>query len=193
MLLDDDGAECVGDFLEHLPQAEGRVLEFELVGFDLREVEDVVEDAQQVPGRRVRDVDELVRLGREVGLQRKAGHVENRVHRRADLVTHVGEEHRLGLGRLLRLGLGELQRSLLFLALGDVADRHGDLHAFGPAGGQRTQADLDRELRAVLAQAAKLAVGAHRTGRRRLMERSRAARHAADARPAARAFPRAGQ
>ena len=145
VLLNDDGAECFGDFLEDFPQAERCVLELELVGFDLREVQNVVEDAQQVPGRRVGDSDELVWLCGEVGFQRKAGHVENRIHRSADLVAHIGEEHRLGFRRLLRLDLGELQRLLLFFALGDVADRHGDLRAFGAAGGQRTQSDLNRE------------------------------------------------
>ena len=62
VLLHDDGPECFGDFLEDLPQAERRVLELELVGLDLRKVQDVVEDAQQVPGRRVSDSDELLRL-----------------------------------------------------------------------------------------------------------------------------------
>ena len=91
----------------------------------------------RIPSRFLADewatADELMRLGGKVGLQREAGHVENRVHRRADLVAHVRQEHGLGRGRLLGLGLGELQRVLLILALGDVADRHGDVHPFGPA------------------------------------------------------------
>ena len=50
VLLDHDGTERLGDFLEHVPQAEGCVLELQPVGFDLREIENVVEDPQQVPG-----------------------------------------------------------------------------------------------------------------------------------------------
>ena len=114
VLLDHDRTECVGDFLENVSQAEGRALEFELVGFDFRKVEDVVQDPQEVLGRRVGDVDELVGLGGKVGLERKAGHVENRIHRRADLVTHVREEHGLRLGGLLGLGLGELDQFPLY-------------------------------------------------------------------------------
>ena len=129
-------------------------------------------------------------LAGQVGFQRKAGHVENRIHRRANLVAHVGEEHRLGFRRLLRLDLGELQRPLLFLALGDVADRHGDLSAFGAAGRQRTQSDLDRKLRAVLATPAKLLAGSHLTGSRRSMKRALAGWRVSDAHPAGRAFPR---
>jgi hypothetical protein len=71
---------------------------------------------------------------------------------------------------LLRLGLGQLQRFLLVLALGDVANRHGDLHAFRAAGGQRTEADLHRKLRTIFAKAAKLAVGPHLAGSRRTMK-----------------------
>ena len=54
MLLDHLGAERLGDLLEHAPQAERRLLELEPVGLDLREVEQVVEDPEQVPRRGVR-------------------------------------------------------------------------------------------------------------------------------------------
>ena len=42
----------------------GRLFELQPVRFDLREVEDVVEDAEQVARRRMRDADVLMRLGR---------------------------------------------------------------------------------------------------------------------------------
>ena len=65
VLLDHRCPECLGDFLEHLPNAERRLLELQLVCLDLREVEDVVEDAEQVAGGRMGDVDVLMRLRRE--------------------------------------------------------------------------------------------------------------------------------
>ena len=51
VLLDHRRPERLGDFLEHVPDAEGRLLDLQLVRFDLREVEDVVEDAEQVARR----------------------------------------------------------------------------------------------------------------------------------------------
>ena len=58
------------------------------------------------------------------------GEADDGVHRRPDLVAHIGEEHTLGLarferrlGRLLQLGLGRLKGLLGRLAGVDVAPR----------------------------------------------------------------------
>ena len=75
----------------------------QLVGLDLREVEDVVEDAEQVARRGMGDADVLMRLRREIGLERQPVHVDDRVHRRADLVAHHREERSLRPIRLHRL------------------------------------------------------------------------------------------
>ena len=84
-----------------LLQVERHELEIELVGLDLGEIEDVVDDAEQRL-RRVVDLGDVVLLPRvELRLEREIGHADDRVHRRADLVAHVGEEHRLRLGRRL--------------------------------------------------------------------------------------------
>ena len=63
---------------------------------------------------------------RGIGLERELRHADHRVHRRADLVRHVGQEVGLGacgvLGRLLgalELGLGLLERA-------DVGQGHDD-------------------------------------------------------------------
>ncbi len=52
-------------------------------------------------------------------------HPEDAVHRRPDLVAHVGQELRLGLDRRLGGLLGLDQRQLLHLALVDI-DHHAD-------------------------------------------------------------------
>src|SRR5262245_39410195 len=87
-------------------------------------------------------------------------HADDRVHRRADLVAHVGEEIALRLGRLL----GDLPRAndlrLGRPALGDVAYRSADAHAAPSQRRQSRQPYFDRELRAVLANAAQLRVAA---------------------------------
>ena len=62
VLLDDRRPEGLGDFLEHVPHAERRFFELQLAGLDLREVQDVVEDAEQVARGRMGDADVLMRL-----------------------------------------------------------------------------------------------------------------------------------
>ena len=90
-----------------------RGLEIQLPGLDLREVQDVVDDTQQqCPGGV--DLGDVIALGRiERGLQGEIRETGDRVHRRADLVTHIRQEQRLHLRRLLGLLLGDGQLALL--------------------------------------------------------------------------------
>jgi hypothetical protein len=86
-------------------------------GLDLREVEDVVDHGEQ---RRARIVDlaHVVALLRgERSLERQMRQADDGVHRRANLVAHVREEHRLHFGGLFGLALGadELRRLRLEL------------------------------------------------------------------------------
>ena len=55
------------------------------------------------------DVYELVGLGGKVGLERKAGHIEDRIHRRADLMAHVRQKRAFGLVGFLGRGRRALQ------------------------------------------------------------------------------------
>ena len=67
------------------------------------------------------DLFQVIRPLRLVGaLQREVAHADDRVHRRADLVRHVGEE--LALGEVGGLGrfAGGLQLHLVLLDLGNV-------------------------------------------------------------------------
>jgi hypothetical protein len=83
------------------------LLEVELAGLDLGEVEDVVDQVQQRVGRLLRRAADsaLLRASAE-RLQQQLGHADDAVHRRADLVAHVGEElalrARRALGRVAR-------------------------------------------------------------------------------------------
>jgi hypothetical protein len=96
-------------------------LELELVDvdrhrprLDLRQVEDVVDQRQQVGAGAVDRARELDLLGVEVALRvvrEQPGQDEQAVERRAQLVRHVGQE----LGLVLR-GQRELLRPLLELA-----------------------------------------------------------------------------
>ncbi len=70
-------------------------MQLHLASLDLREVEDVVDDAQQVLARGVDVAQELGVLGVDLGLQavqQDLGEADDRVERRAQLVAHVGQE-----------------------------------------------------------------------------------------------------
>ena len=88
-------------------QVEGGGFELQVPGLDLREVEHVVQDGEQCGGRRPQggEVVALALVARQV--ERQVGHADDAVHRRADLVAHVGEKlalHAAGaLGGVARL------------------------------------------------------------------------------------------
>ena len=85
-----------GDLFQHLFQLEVGMFHFELARFDLGEIQNVVDNAQQGV-RRCADLGEVVPLaGRELGLQRQMGHADDAVHGRTDFVAHVGEKIALG-------------------------------------------------------------------------------------------------
>ncbi|MCX5743251.1 MAG: hypothetical protein NT062_12225, partial [Proteobacteria bacterium] len=110
--------------LDALAQVERMELDLELARLDLREVEDVVDDRQQVIAARPDGLDEVALAGVERGVEQQAAHADDGVHRRPDLVAHRREERRLrahrglrGLARLLQLG-GAQADPLVDLVLG---------------------------------------------------------------------------
>ena len=64
--------------------------------------------------------------GDRVGVEQQAGHADDAVHRRADLVAHVGQELRLEPRRFERRVARRAQLPLDPLALGDVAEHRAD-------------------------------------------------------------------
>ena len=116
---------------------EDGLLQLDLAGLDLGEVEHVVEDGQQELGRTAIITSSISRCWslRSVSAS-SCGHAQHAVQRRADLVAHGGEEGALGavgaLGRLLLLlqGLGQ------GAGLGEQARAHlgGEQHVEGAVG-----------------------------------------------------------
>jgi hypothetical protein len=112
-------AERAGDTVDQAGERERGLLELETSGFDLREVEHVVDNAQQ----RLRGIADgrdgtPLRAVEALALQH-VDHAEYAVHRRADLVAHSGKEGRF---RLIRgLGLGALLLGAIARAFGGVA------------------------------------------------------------------------
>src|SRR5262245_49542136 len=125
---------------DHLVDESGHIdalgIELELAGFDLREVEDLVDEAQQVGAG---GIDAPQRLQRPVRAEPRCvrdhhlGQADDGVERRAQLVAHAGEELRLALACL---------RQLPALLL-DLAEQSGVLNSQHRLGGEGLQ-QLDR-------------------------------------------------
>ena len=89
---------------QDVPQGEVGVVELELAGLDLGEVEQVVDHLQQGIGRGLDDRQVLALLVGQGRVEGELGHAEDGVHGGADLVADVGQELVLGpAGRLRRL------------------------------------------------------------------------------------------
>ena len=109
--------------LDCLHQIKVERLEGELAGLDLGEIQNVVDDRQQIVRAVEHGLGELALLRLQRCVEEQAGHADDGVHRRANLVAHVGEELALRVRRMLGVGLRDFQRRLRLFAL----DRGGDV------------------------------------------------------------------
>ena len=72
------------------------VLEYDPVGLDLRQIEDVVQQAHQMLGC-LFDLGQTIALGRGQGLlAQQVAQTQDGIHRRSDLVAHIRQERTLG-------------------------------------------------------------------------------------------------
>ena len=99
--------ERLHDSFRESPRAERDAFEFEPVRLDLRQIKDVVEQMHQRLGRHPQGIDLAVLRFGERRVEQQVGHADDAVHRRADLVTHVGQETRLGDVGTFGLFLGQ--------------------------------------------------------------------------------------
>ena len=126
MLLASPDREQVGGGMHDFREIERDRFELEVLRFDLRVVEDVVEDGEQRLGRGAHQLQRASLLYAELRVEHELDEPEHRVHRRADLVAHVGEERAPGVGRALGDVARLPDRGLGALALGDVLVAHDD-------------------------------------------------------------------
>ena len=84
--------EQLADVFHHLAHVEVRRFELQPPRLDLREVQDVVDEPQERFGRGAHGLGETALLGGHLGVHQQVGHADHAVHRRADLVAHVGQE-----------------------------------------------------------------------------------------------------
>ena len=102
------------------PQFETMGFEFDAPGFDLRKIQNVVDDRQEGIAAGADDLDVLALLARERGAQQQAGHADDAVHGGSDLVAHHGQELAAGLGGGFGSVFGLFEHRLGLLTLGDV-------------------------------------------------------------------------
>ncbi len=91
--------------VHHLLQIEAHPLDFHLIGLDLGKIKDIIDDAQQGLCRGVNLLEVIALLFGRTGLHGQVGHAQDGVHRRPDLMAHIGQEFTLGPGGLLSCNL----------------------------------------------------------------------------------------
>ena len=103
------------NMVEYAAERKIVVLQAKLSGFDFRKIENVVDDGHQVPAGLADFLEALDLLRRRPRVQ-QMGKAQYRIHRRADLVAHVGQK--LGLGQIGGFG-GILRQRQLSGSIGD--------------------------------------------------------------------------
>ena len=91
-------------------QVECDVFQLHVPGIDLREIQDVVQDGQQGLRRRSHQLGGAELFGSQFGVEEDLDHAEHSVHRRPDLMAHVGKERALRLRGAFGVGPGLLER-----------------------------------------------------------------------------------
>ena len=84
--------ENVRHILDRLAQVHLDALQLEFSRLNLREIQDVVDDAEQPIGAVTDGLRVIALAWIERGIEQQGGHADHAVHRRADLVAHVGEK-----------------------------------------------------------------------------------------------------
>ena len=105
----------VGEIIQRGGKVEVHDLQLELSGFDLGEVQHVVEDAEKGFAAGAHGLGAVALLAVELGVQQQAGHADDAVHGRPDFVAHVGQELALGDARAFRFRRGVPQFRIGFL------------------------------------------------------------------------------
>jgi hypothetical protein len=85
-------ADHRANVVDHRPQREVGLFQFEFAGLDLGDVEDVVDHRQEVTGRTVDLAQSFGLLGPWLAPAQQMRETDDGVHRRADFVAHVGQE-----------------------------------------------------------------------------------------------------
>ncbi len=94
---------------KRLIQVEDSPVELQPAGLHDGEIQDVVDQDQQGFARLLYNIQILALVSIQVGGQHQIGHADHRIHGRADLMAHVGQQHALRAIGLLTGVAGDLQ------------------------------------------------------------------------------------
>ncbi len=130
-------------FSEHLTETEGDVFQDQAVGFDLGEIQNVIDDVQQAGSRVVHGVGVSALFVVQRGRQEEFGHAEDAVHGGSNFMTHVGQELRFGQAGSLGGFLRATEALFLLFSLGNVPHEDGEL--LRPADGETAHGDFHGE------------------------------------------------
>ena len=120
-LVPRSAAAQVEGALQAVADVDRHAFQIQLAGFEPGEIQDAIDQGHQGFAAGADDLGKLLLLCGQRRLQQQVAHADHRIHRRADLVAHVGQE--LGFGAMARIGCvacGD-QVGLGLLACGDVA------------------------------------------------------------------------
>ena len=95
--------EHFGRVFQQGPDVKIDLFELELLGFDLGDIQDVVDEGEQGLAAVANEIGVLALLAGKGRAQEQRGHADHSIHRSADLVAHIGQE--LSFGDIGLLGL----------------------------------------------------------------------------------------
>ena len=107
------------DVLDHDAQFELDNVEGPLAGFDLGEVQDIVNEAQEIVAAFLDSLGIFMLLIVQRCIQEQPSHAADAVHRRAEFMAYSGQELALHTIGDLSSVFGNAQRCLYLLALGN--------------------------------------------------------------------------
>ena len=116
-----------GQFTEQITELDIHRLQLKMAGFDLREIQDVVDDRQQMPAGAINALHVLPLFIAQGGRQQQFGHAEHAIHRGPDFVAHHRQKLALGAATGLCRLLGLTQfAGAQFNALFEVGKMTGE-------------------------------------------------------------------
>src|SRR5258708_1386955 len=89
-------SEHISRLINQVAHRERNALQAQLAGLDLGKIKNVVDYVQQAFRRTAKCLDVFLGLLRRFRAESEVCHTQDSVHRRADLMAHVGEELALG-------------------------------------------------------------------------------------------------
>ena len=132
-----------GGGMHDLGQVERDRLELEVLRFDLRVVQDVVEDGEQRLGRRAHQLQGSPLLRGQLRVQYQLDEAQDSVHGRADLMAHVSEERAARASDTLRQVARLAHGRFRGFAIADVLVQRDQRAVRGGMHRGRREADLD--------------------------------------------------